>query len=151
MAVCCRYKTILQRIEAELLLKFQTHLHALANKASLEGTAGRLAWLAGVQHLSKGALFIRGTDTQRALLRTFDLENLGQRFTLLSQAPVILALLLAIPGITRISQPPGLIRVVGYGKEITAIGLITISFQTLPEFDRIGYIKAGNGPIRHNI
>ena len=80
MTVCCRYKTILQGIEAELLLKLQAHLHTLANKAGLEGAAGRLSRLAGVQHLGKGALFIRCTDTQRTLLRTFDLENLGQGF-----------------------------------------------------------------------
>ena len=65
-------------LKPELLLKFQAYLHTLTNKASLEGAAGRLSRLAGIQHLGKGALFIRCTDTQRALLRTFNLEDLGK-------------------------------------------------------------------------
>ena len=84
VTVCCRDKTILQGIEAELLLKFQAHLHTLTNKSSLEGAAGRLPRLAGVQNLCKGALFVGCTDTQRTLRRTFDLKNLGKRFALLS-------------------------------------------------------------------
>ena len=149
MAVCCRYKTILQGIEAELPLKLQPHLHTLANKTGLKGAAGRLSRLAGVQHLGKGALFIRCADTQCTLLRTFDLENLGQRFALLSQAPVILAVLLAIPGLTGICQAPGLVRVMGNGKKVTT--LTAGRFEPFPQLNRIGYIKAGNGPIRHII
>ena len=102
MAVGGGDKADLQRIKSELLLKLQPHLKPLTNKPCLEGTAGSFAGLARVKNLFESTFFIGCANPKGTLLCTFDLEYFYQRFALLAQTPVSLAVFLTIPGVSGI-------------------------------------------------